>query len=252
LITYTGAKPVFAQTYEIEGKITCNNEFVPFANIIIEKIQVGVTSNDVGIYKLKDIPKGSYTISVSSIGYKKLEKRIQLKKNLIINFELELLEIKLNEFVITGVSKATRIKENPLAISSVGIKSIEQSNESNIMDVLQKNSTGVSMLKTGPNISKPFIRGLGYNRVLTLFDGIRQEGQQWGDEHGLEVDAYGMQSIEVIKGPASLMYGSDAVAGVVSFIPQFADTTLKGMHGKILNEYQHNNKELDKIVMKQS
>jgi iron complex outermembrane recepter protein len=241
LITYIGTKSVFAQLYEIEGKITCDNEFVPFASIIIEKIQVGVTSNDDGIYKLKDIPKGSYTIRVSSIGYKKLEKKIQLKNSLVINFELELLEEKLNEFVITGVSKATRIKENPLAISSVGLKSIEQSNESNIMDVLQKNSTGVSMLKTGPNISKPFIRGLGYNRVLTLFDGIRQEGQQWGDEHGLEVDAYGMQSIEVIKGPASLMYGSDAVAGVVSFIPQFADTTLKGIHGKIVNEYQHNN-----------
>lgn len=80
-----------------------------------------------------------------------------------------------------------------------------------------KNVPGLNAVKTGSNISKPFIRGLGYNRVLTLYDGIRQEGQQWGDEHGIEVDAYNMDHAEVIKGPASLMYGSDALAGVVSF-----------------------------------
>ncbi|MEZ4889503.1 MAG: TonB-dependent receptor plug domain-containing protein [Crocinitomicaceae bacterium] len=74
-------------------------------------------------------------------------------------------------------------------------------------------------MKTGPNISKPFIHGLGYNRVLTLYDGIRQEGQQYGDEHGLEVDDYNMNKAEVIKGPASLLYGSDAIAGVVSLFP---------------------------------
>jgi iron complex outermembrane receptor protein len=230
-----------AQTNDISGKITFEGMAVPYANVIIENSQYGVISDDKGFYKMNNLPSGNYTLIVTSLGYKKMEKKIQFKGDLIINFELEIEENKLNEFIITGVSKATRIKENPLAISRISIKNIEQSNESNLMDVLQKNSTGISMLKTGPNISKPFIRGLGYNRVLTLFDGIRQEGQQWGDEHGLEIDTYGMQAIEVIKGPASLMYGSDAVAGVVSFIPQTADTSIKGLHGKIINEYQNNN-----------
>jgi len=231
----------FSQTYELKGMISENKNAIPFANIIVKETRNGVMSNEDGKYSIKGIPEGKYTLEISGLGYKKIEKKIHLKSNLEIDFELELLKHELHEFVITGVSKATRIKENPLAITRVGIKNIEQSNESNLMDVLQKNTSGVSMLKTGPNISKPFIRGLGYNRVLTLVDGIRQEGQQWGDEHGLEIDAYGMQSIEVIKGPASLMYGSDAVAGVVSLIPQEADTTLKGVHGKIVNEYQHNN-----------
>jgi len=91
------------------------------------------------------------------------------------------------------------------------------------------------------HISKPFIRGLGYNRVLTLYDGIRQEGQQWGDEHGIEVDSYHMERAEIIKGPASLMYGSDAVAGVVSLFP-FVHRAKDGrLHGKFISEYQSNN-----------
>jgi len=96
---------------------------------------------------------------------------------------------------------------------------IDQNLSTNIIDAIAKTLPGISAVTTGPNISKPFIRGLGFNRVLTLYDGVRQEGQQWGDEHGIEVDGYGVAKIEVVKGPASLSYGSDALAGVVNLIP---------------------------------
>jgi len=87
----------------------------------------------------------------------------------------------------------------------------------NVIESITKKS-GVSSLSTGPAISKPLIRGLGYNRVLTINDGVRQEGQQWGDEHGIEIDEASVQKIEVLKGPASLVYGSDAMAGVINII----------------------------------
>src|SRR5207344_2261296 len=93
----------------------------------------------------------------------------------------------LDEVVVTGVARTGLIKENPISISNVTPKMIERSNENNIIDVLAKNTPGLNALKTGPNISKPFIRGMGFNRVLTLYDGVRQEGQQWGGEHGLEI-----------------------------------------------------------------
>jgi len=230
-----------AQTFQIDGIIKNNSSPIAFANIYLKKTTFGGVSDENGRYLLNNIPAGNYTLVVSCLGYKKVEKTIQLSSNSKFDFDLEFDDQNLQEFVVTGVSKATRIKENPLAVGTIGLKNIEQSSENNIMDVIQKNSTGISMLKTGPNISKPFIRGLGYNRVLTLYDGIRQEGQQWGDEHGIEIDAYGIQNIEIIKGPASLMYGSDAVAGVVSFIPITIDTTLKGLHGKLTHEYQNNN-----------
>lgn len=99
----------------------------------------------------------------------------------------------------------------------------------------------MNAVKTGPNISKPFIHGLGYNRVLTIYDGMRQEGQQYGDEHGLEVDHYNIDKAEVIKGPAGLLYGSDAIAGVISLFPVIPTGNEGTFYGKYLSEYQTNN-----------
>ncbi|HTI10322.1 MAG TPA: TonB-dependent receptor [Puia sp.] len=147
----------------------------------------------------------------------------------------------LGEIVVTGVSRATLARKNPVAITRVSSLAINRASEPNIIDALVKNVPGLNAVKTGPNISKPFIRGLGYNRVLTLYDGIRQEGQQWGDEHGIEVDAYAIDKAEVIKGPASLLYGSDAVAGVVSLYPYVPAEKDGRLHGRLLSEYQSNN-----------
>lgn len=148
---------------------------------------------------------------------------------------------RLKEVVVRGVGATGLVKESPIAITKVSAQKIDQTLQSNIIDVLVKNVPGLNAVKTGPNISKPFIRGLGYNRVLTLYDGIRQEGQQWGDEHGIEIDPYGIEKAEVIKGPVSLMYGSDALAGVVRmqpFVPRDQDGQI---HGRITSEYQQNN-----------
>lgn len=147
----------------------------------------------------------------------------------------------LSEVVVTGASRPIRIRENPVSIVAIPSAAIDRTVSSNIIDVLVKNTPGLNAVKTGPNISKPFIRGLGYNRVLTLYDGLRQEGQQWGDEHGIEADAYNIDRAEVIKGPASLLYGSDALAGVVSLFPFLPSQKDSRLHGKVLSEYQHNN-----------
>lgn len=117
---------------------------------------------------------------------------------------------------------------------------MEKTNETNIIDALVQNTPGLVAVKTGPNVSKPFIRGLGYNRVLTLYDGHRQEGQQWGDEHGIEIDSYNIAQAEVIKGPSSLMYGSDAIAGIISFFP-YIPVTPNTESLKATSEYQTNN-----------
>jgi iron complex outermembrane receptor protein len=105
----------------------------------------------------------------------------------------------------------------------------QRSASGNVIDEIA-NLTGISAVTTGPNVSKPFIHGLGYNRVITLMDGIRQEGQQWGDEHGIEVDQNSIDRVEVIKGPASLSYGSDAIGGVVNLIspPPVPEGTVAG------------------------
>jgi iron complex outermembrane recepter protein len=153
----------------------------------------------------------------------------------------KLLEGESEEVVVTGLTRAGFQKENPIAIQAISSKTIDRTIASNIMDQLSLHSPGLSVLKTGPNISKPFIRGLGYHRVLTLYDGIRQEGQQWGDEHGLELDGYQIHRAEIIKGPASLLFGSDAIAGVVSLIPYLPKLDQGQIEGRVTMEYQSNN-----------
>ncbi|MBR2959099.1 MAG: TonB-dependent receptor [Bacteroidales bacterium] len=75
---------------------------------------------------------------------------------------------------------------------------------------------GVKAVSIGTGLSRPTIRGLGYNRMVVSEDGIKHEGQQWGDDHGLEVDQFAVDAVEVIKGPATLLYGSDAIGGVLA------------------------------------
>src|SRR5215213_7000224 len=99
---------------------------------------------------------------------------------------------------------------------------------------------GISQVTTGAGISKPVIRGLGYNRVVVINDGVRQEGQQWGDEHGIEADESAIYNVEILKGPASLAYGSDAMGGVINFLPP--PTQPPGtVEMNLLMNYQTNN-----------
>lgn len=148
-------------------------------------------------------------------------------------------EAILSEITVTGLTGKQRMKDSPIAFSVISPKVLHQSFGANVMDAISL-QPGISQISTGVGISKPVIRGLGYNRVVVVEQGIRQEGQQWGDEHGLEVDGEGVHSVEILKGPASLMYGSDAIAGVMVLHPEPA--LMEGtMQVKVGSEYQSNN-----------
>jgi iron complex outermembrane recepter protein len=234
--------PAFSQNHSITGfiKDSETNEPIAYCNIILFKTTKGTTTDNNGKFKI-DIPINYLSkLVVTYIGYKTDTLQVVDGKSEYIIY-LYALQSVLNEVVVTGVAKTTFIRESPVSIISVPSKMLERSSESNIIDALVTNAPGLNAVKTGPNISKPYIRGLGYNRVLTLYDGIRQEGQQWGEEHGMEVDDYNIGKAEVIKGPASLMYGSDALAGVVSLLPSVPFDKDSLIQGKILSEYQSNN-----------
>ena len=154
--------------------------------------------------------------------------------------------LTLNEVIVTGLTGNTKLKHAVAPVSILTNKDLHAISSTNIIDAIAK-QPGVSQLTTGSGISKPIIRGLGYNRILVLNDGIRQEGQQWGDEHGIEIDPQSINSVEILKGPASLMYGSDAMAGVLifhraPFLPQGE------MKANISSEYQTNNGLFDYSV----
>ena len=147
--------------------------------------------------------------------------------------------LKLNDLIVTGVTGDTKLKHATAPVSIVTPQLLHSTASTNIIDAIAK-QPGVSQITTGSGISKPIIRGLGYNRVVVMSEGVRQEGQQWGDEHGVEVDGNAVNSVEILKGPASLMYGSDAMAGVVILHsePTLAEGDMKATIG---TEYQTNN-----------
>ena len=122
--------------------------------------------------------------------------------------------IELKQVVVTGPTGAVKMQDMSMPAGIVDRNSLRMTPATNIVDAVAK-LPGVSQVSTGSGISKPVIRGLGYNRVVVVADGVRQEGQQWGDEHGVEIDGNAVSSVEVLKGPASLLYGSDALAGVL-------------------------------------
>lgn len=133
-----------------------------------------------------------------------------------VNAEQQDTCVHMKEITVTGLTGSTRINQVPAPVSVINNEFFNTHQYTNIIDAIAK-QPGVSQITTGNGISKPVIRGLGYNRILVMNDGIRQEGQQWGDEHGVEIDAQSVHSVEILKGPASLMYGSDAMAGILIF-----------------------------------
>jgi iron complex outermembrane receptor protein len=214
-------------------------ESLPGAVIYFPDLKSGTNSRTDGSFELKNLPKIKTIVQIKLIGYKTYVQQIDLATATELEIELEESVIEANEVVVTGVSRATEIKRNPVPMVFIDNHYLNENTSTNIIDAIAK-VPGVNALQTGPNVSKPFIRGLGYNRILTLFDGVRQESQQWGDEHGIEVDQYVIDRIEVVKGPASLIYGSDALAGVVNLIP--ANPSPEGeISGALQGNYQTNN-----------
>jgi iron complex outermembrane receptor protein len=124
----------------------------------------------------------------------------------------------LKEVVISGIRSST-VNETSMNIQSLSVQKIRQSGALNISDALSK-MPGISQLNTGPAISKPVIRGLYGNRILAVLSGLKFDNQQWQDEHGLGLSDVGIDRIEIIKGPASLLYGSEAIGGVLNIIEE--------------------------------
>ncbi|HEY4197953.1 MAG TPA: TonB-dependent receptor [Mucilaginibacter sp.] len=204
----------------LTGTITdkADGKPIPGATISVPDLRIGTVSDVNGKYNIAQLPKGVYLVQISFIGYATFNQRVDFSRTSQLNVQLQASSIEAGEVVITGVSKATEIKRDPVPMAAVSKTYIDQHSAStNVIDEIA-NLPGISAVTTGPNVSKPFIHGLGYNRVITLQDGIRQEGQQWGDEHGIEVDQNSIDRVEVIKGPASLSYGSDAIGGVVNLL----------------------------------
>lgn len=225
----------------LSGKITDKEtgQPVPGVTIYIPDLKTGAVSGMDGTYKIDNLPQTKLFLQVSFIGYKSITETVDLSTTTTKDFVLEISVKEINEVVITGLSQAGERQRTPTPIQVVPQIQLLQNASTNIIDAIAK-QPGISQITTGAGISKPVIRGLGYNRVVVVNDGIRQEGQQWGDEHGIEIDEFSVNRVEILKGPASLSYGSDAIAGVINMLsaPTLPDGTIQA---NVTGNYQTNN-----------
>lgn len=210
------------------------------ASVYVHEAKTGASTDNNGNYRISNLSNGKFLVEVSYQGYGSAVVTVTVDGTTQKDFALSSVVIENQGVTVTGVSGATQIKRTPTPVTIIRKENLLQEASTNLIDALSR-TPGVSQVSTGPAISKPSIRGLGYNRVVVVNDGVRQEGQQWGDEHGIEVDEYAVNRAEVLKGPASIMYGSDALAGVVNFISVVPPPqgTIKG---NFLANYQSNNR----------
>ncbi len=186
-----------------------NHQPIPFANVALNNQEIEVNSD--GLFTISDLKSGSYTLFIHEQGYIAIEQSIALSKSTTLTFVLikdetyQLQEIKVIGHT-HGFSTANSEKVDQQYVVDHYAGSLAKSLE---------NLAGVNASGIGSSASKPIIRGLGFNRLSVTENGLKQEGQQWGADHGLEIDALNVEEIEVIKGPGTLEYGNEAIAGVI-------------------------------------
>lgn len=210
-----------------------------YAHVHIPDLNITVTTDATGRVCLERVGAGSYAAEVHYPGFARTTVQLELKADGETRVEVVLSNYTLESVVLTGRSQATDARRAPQANVSIAGEVMRRQPATNLVEALSV-LPGVSGVGTGPAVSKPVIRGLSYNRVVTISpSGLRQEGQQWGDEHGLEIDPYSVDRATVLKGPASLAFGSDAIGGVLHLqgAPLPSDGNQSGL---LVADYQAN------------
>jgi iron complex outermembrane receptor protein len=204
----------------ISGTITdSKKQPVIGVSIYAPELHKGTSTDEKGKYSLENLPNGKLKLTFTFIGFTTQNKTINLQQNATTQ------DIVLNEtaFQIDEVIVSTAFNkiqsQNVMKVEHSSIKELQKKGTATLIEGLAT-IPGVSQISTGTSIGKPVIRGLSGNRVLVYSQGVRLENQQFGDEHGLGLNDAGVESVEVIKGPASLLYGSDALGGVLYFNPE--------------------------------
>lgn len=244
-ILFVLLSPIFVfsqQSVLIEGKITDakTNKPLAGASIFIHELKQVLISDENGHFKTQPLKQGHYLIEVSYTGYASALESIDITKSVNLKFALKETIAEQEAVTVTGVSTVTRLKTAAQPISIIKKEDLLHTTSNNIIEAISNIVPGVSAIGTGPAISNPVIRGLGYNRIITIHDGLKQEGQQWGEEHGIEIDEYSIQRVEILKGPASVMYGSDAIAGVLN-LQSNVPVVAGNLNANINTAYNSNN-----------
>ncbi len=201
----------------LRGKVrTDANRALPGAHVFLQEAKQTVVTDSSGSFLFDRVKAGTYRLHVSYLGYKCIHqyKVITTGESQTIDIVMEPDHLSLQEIVVEGHQHNSLNQATTQAVVHAHASFIDRNLGNSLMKSLDA-LPGIHSMEVGQGLSKPVIRGLGFNRVVVSENNTKMEGQQWGADHGLEIDQYVAEQIEIIKGPASLQYGSDALGGVI-------------------------------------
>jgi len=207
---------LFAQeTVSLKGTVTGNNGDELWGAVVeLSETGMKTSTNERGVFFFNNLSKGKYLLKASFLGFKVYSQTLTLYSDKEIEITMEPEILVLGEINIRDKLAKVLKQEDSRNIEIVGSEFLKENLSGSLMQTLSR-MPGVSSIDIGSGQSKPVIRGLSFNRVVVAENGIKHEGQEWGADHGLEIDQYSVERVEVVKGPASLIYGSNAIGGVI-------------------------------------
>ncbi|HEY7471368.1 MAG TPA: TonB-dependent receptor [Gemmatimonadota bacterium] len=247
-LTVATATETYAQAApEITGRVTdAAGQPVKDVDVLLLEIRRATVTDSDGIYTFTRLPRGTYTVTFSILGYAPVIRRMTVGAgDNTLNVALASSPVEVPGIQVTASASATSALESPQPTTVLSDEDLDAAQAPSLGETLD-HVPGVHNLSTGIGIGKPVIRGLTSNRVLVLENGQRLETQQWGDEHGPDVETINAERIEVIRGPASVLYGSDALGGVVNIIPPDVPDALGRdafIQGSFTGGYASNNQQ---------
>jgi len=222
---------------QMTGKVIDHHEdhVLEFATVYIQETGTGTVCDSLGQFTIENICPGKYHIIVSHLGCESKNYYITITENNHQIFHLEHHEELMDEIEITGDPSQSKTGLNKNSLKKEILFEQAGKSLSEILTLIP----GVSMLKSGPNLSKPIIQGMYGNRVTILNHGIPQEGQQWGNDHAPEIDPNTADKISVYKGASAIRFGLQALGGIVLLEPEEIPND-PHWHGSYQSAFQSN------------
>jgi len=257
ILTFFVLNNILAGTGTVQGKVyNKKGEVLVGANVEFKNHAQGTSTNKQGEFIFTEIPSGKYIIQVSYIGYEKQKRSFKLEngEEKYFEFDLEKSFIKSQTLIISGNPGASNPMESPKKVNYItGREKIR--NQAVSLGKTLESMAGVDNISTGAVSGKPIIRGQSGERIKILNNGIGQEFQQYGTRHTPTLDPFNSRQIEVVQGPASLLYGSSALGGAINLLPyqyKFGENDELDFEGKFYNFYRSNNSQYNTGVKIQS
>ena len=217
----------------ISGKVTekSSDKPIPGVNVYIQELSTGTVTDTLGNYFLTHLPSGQFIVHFSFVGFETRHRQVSFDgKPVKVDIWMEAVVLESDEVVISGNFTSTQ-HDNTIKVSTMGIKQVSKTTNPSLIGSITK-VPGVSMISKGPGVVTPVIRGLSLNNILLLSNGVPMQNYQFSEDHPYLINDNGLARVEIIKGPASLIYGSGAIGGVINLIPEPVATkgTITGIY----------------------